>query len=100
MMPARKDLFRSNLFSSGKLAEYLNQFEQSGTFESAERFRRLVLPQSVLYDSQRCSDGKWTVELRFDDVLHHGEGQTEAAALVDAVVRIMRLISGPSIAGK
>ena len=41
------------------------------------------------------SDGRWIVEVRYDSLLHEGEGETAAAALVDAVLHILETLSPP-----
>ncbi len=75
-----------------EVRECLNEFKRSGTVTSAERLRLTLLPRSTVYDSFCCPDGKWFVELRFDELLHDGKGNTEAAALVDVVLRVSSLI--------
>jgi hypothetical protein len=71
-----------------KVQECLTHFEKTGSFQSAQKLRQIALPTSEFFASRSLPDGKWVVEIRYDNLLHEGEGPTQAAALVDAVVRI------------
>ena len=75
-----------------KVQECLTEFEKTGSFQSAQKRRQLALPTSEFFASRPLADGNWVVEIRYDNLLHDGEGATEAAALVDAVMQIFASI--------
>jgi hypothetical protein len=79
----------------GRVQECLKEFANSGSFNSAQNLRHLAFPTSEYYASRCLPDGRWVVEIRYDNLLHEGEGPTEAAALVDAVMRISEAIRIP-----
>lgn len=72
-----------------RVRKLLQEFSESGSLQTAERLRQIALPASDFAGSICLSHGQWIAEIRYDHLLHEGEGQTEAAALVDAVLRIM-----------
>jgi hypothetical protein len=71
-----------------RVRECVKDFSESGSFMSAQNLCRAAFPSCEIYDSRRLANGKWAVEIRYDNLLHEGEGQTEAAALVDAILWI------------
>jgi hypothetical protein len=75
-----------------KVQECLTEFENTASFQSAQKLRQIALPTSEFFASRSLPDGKWVVEIRYDNLLHEGEGSTQAAALVDAVIRIAHSI--------
>jgi hypothetical protein len=76
-----------------KVQECLTEFEKTGSFQSAQKLRQVTLPTSEFFASRPLPNGKFVVEIRYDNLLHEGEGATEAAALVDAVMHIFASIS-------
>ena len=76
----------------GKVRRCLQDFMQSGSFRDADNLRRMALPESRLYGSRLVSTEHWLVEVVYDNLIHEGEGKTEAAALVDAIQRISEAI--------
>jgi hypothetical protein len=74
--------------SENRVRECLKDFSQSGSFQSAQNLCRAAFPSCEIHGSRRLANGKWAVEIRYDNLLHEGEGPTEAAALVDAILWI------------
>lgn len=72
-----------------RVRKLLQEFSESGSLQTAERLRKIALPESDFAGSLCLSEVQWIAEIRYDHLLHEGEGQTKAAALVDAVLRIM-----------
>jgi hypothetical protein len=70
----------------------LQHYEQFKTIQDAQRLRSAVLPSSELVALSRMPDGIWLAELRYDNLLHEGWGESEAAAVVDAVAKIVETI--------
>src|ERR1700722_17353257 len=70
-----------------KVQECLREFEKTGSIQCAQKLRQLALPTSEFLASRSLADGNWVVEIRYDNLLHEGEGATEAAGLVDAVMQ-------------
>lgn len=70
----------------------LQEFLRSRSFESAQSLCSTVIPTSEFYASQCFSDGHWTATIRFDNLLHDGEGDSEVAALLDAIRQITQAI--------
>lgn len=71
-----------------RVRECLNDYSDSGSWKSAQNLCRVAFPSCEIHGSRRLPNGKWAVEVRYDHLLHEGEGQTEAAALVDAIMWI------------
>ena len=69
--------------------ECLSEFSKSGSFSAAQRLRQVAFPTSEFAGSLLLPNNRWIAEIRFDHLLHEGEGETEAAALVDAVLRML-----------
>jgi hypothetical protein len=87
--------FRSNAWRIGWSLDSvdrdrLRDFLSSGSVESAKDVCRAAFPASEFYGSYCWPNGIWTVEVLYDNLLHDGEGPTEAAALIDAIKRILR----------
>jgi hypothetical protein len=85
---------RSDRSIRKKVQECLTEFEKTGSFHSAQKLRQIALPTSEFFASRSLPDGSWAVEIRYDNLLHDGEGPTEAAALFDAIKRILRHFEG------
>lgn len=77
-----------------KVQECLREFEKTGSLQSAQKLRQLALPTSAFFASRSLPDASWAVEIRYDNLLHDGEGPTEAAALIDAIKRILQHCEG------
>ena len=71
-----------------KARKCLDEFLKYGSFKSAEKLRLIAIPASEFAGALCLPDGSWIAEIRYDNLLHEGEGETEAAALVDAILRI------------
>ena len=71
------------------IRECLNEFSKSGSVVVAQRLRQLAFPLSQFAGSLLLPNDRWIAEVRYDHLLHEGEGETEAAALVDAVLRML-----------
>jgi hypothetical protein len=88
----RSKALRVDRSLEGRVQECLKEFANSGSIQSAQNLRQAAFPTSEFYASRCLPDGSWVVEIRYDNLLHEGEGPTEAAALVDAVMRISEAI--------
>lgn len=75
-----------------EVRDCLRKYLVTESFENAQKLCRKVFPTSEFYSSQRTPDGSWIATIRFDNLLHDGEGPTEASALVDAIVRIAEML--------
>ena len=75
-----------------KVRECLKTFEEIGTYELALNLCRAACPGCEVGLAHVLSNGRWIVEVRYDNLLHEGEGETAAAALVDAVLHISQTI--------
>ena len=73
-----------------KVRDCLKAFDQTGTYDAALKLCRTACPEVGL--AQALPDGRWIVEVRYDNLLHEGEGETAAAAVVDAVLQISKTI--------
>jgi hypothetical protein len=69
--------------------ECLSEFLKSKSFSVAQRLRHIAFPSSQFAGSLLLPNDRWIAEIRYDHLLHEGEGETEAAALVDAVLRML-----------
>jgi hypothetical protein len=76
----------------GKLSRALEEFEKKRSFLAGQDLRVAVLPNSEFHRSWRQPNGIWIAELRYDNLIHQGEGPSEGAALVDAVLGIVNVI--------
>ena len=63
-----------------KVRECLKHFEEMGTYDTALNLRRAACPGCEVGLAHVLSDGRWVVEVRYDNLLHEGEGETTAAA--------------------
>jgi hypothetical protein len=91
--------FRSNAWRIGWSLDSvdrdrLRDFLSSGLFECAQDVCRAAFPASELYASYCWPDGSWTAEVLYDNLLHDGVGPTEAAALINAIKRILQHSEG------
>jgi len=68
----------------------LRGFLDLGAFECAQDVCRAAVPSSEFYGSYCWPDGNWTAEIIYDNLLHDGDGPTEAAALIDAIKKILQ----------
>ena len=75
-----------------KVRECLKAFEEMETYDTALNLCRAACPGCEVGLAHVLSDGRWIVEVRYDNLLHEGEGETAAAALVDAVLHISESI--------
>ena len=75
-----------------RVRECLKIFEEMGTYELALDLCRAACPGCEVGLAHVLSDGRWIVEVRYDNLLHEGGGETAAAALVDAVLHISQTI--------
>ena len=76
--------------------ECVKTFEEPGTYDAALSLCRTSCPNSEVGLARLLADGRWMVEVRYDNLLHEGEGETAAAALVDAVLQISETIEAES----
>ena len=82
-----------NRAGTSRVGDALRKFLESGSFESAQKLCVSAIPTSEFYSSQCLADGSWIATIRFDNLLHDGEGPTEVAALVDVVARVCDVIN-------
>ena len=80
-----------------KVRDCLKAFDQTGTYDAALKLCRTACPGCEVGLAQALSDGRWIVEVRYDNLLHEGEGETAAAALADAVLQISKTIEAEQI---
>jgi len=76
----------------GRVRSCLELFQKTQSFKDADNLRRVAFPSSVLYGSQLLGADHWRVEVLYNNLIHEGEGSTEAAALIDAVQHISAAI--------
>ena len=75
-----------------RVRDCLKAFNETGTYDAALKLCRTACPGCEVGLAHVLSDGRWVVEVRYDNLLHEGEGETAAAALVDAVLHISETI--------
>lgn len=80
-----------------KVRDCLKAFDQTGTYDAALKLCRTACPGCEVGLAQALPDGRWIVEVRYDNLLHEGEGETAAAALADAVLQISKTIEAEQI---
>jgi hypothetical protein len=80
-----------------KVRDCLKAFDQTGTYVAALKLCRTACPGCQVGLAQALPDGRWIVEVRYDNLLHEGEGETVAAALADAVLQISKTIEAEQI---
>ena len=80
-----------------KVRDCLKAFDQTGTYDAALKLCRTACPGCQVGLAQALPDGRWIVEVRYDNLLHEGEGETAAAALADAVLQISKTIEAEQI---
>ena len=72
----------------GAEQECLRHFVELGDDHFASQLCDLAFPGARLRDLHVNEQGVWTAEVIYDNLLHGGEGYTEAAAPVDALLNI------------
>lgn len=77
-----------------KVRECLKSFEDAGTYATALHLCRTACSGCEVGSAQLLPDGRWVIEVRYDNLLHEGEGESEAAALVDAILHISEVTLG------
>ena len=80
-----------------KVRDCLKAFNETGTYNAALKLCRTACPDCEVGLAQALSDGRWLVEVRYDNLFHEGEGETAAAALADAVLQISKTIVAEQI---
>lgn len=84
----RSRVLRADQGLEDKTRECIEIFQKTGTYQSALNVCRAACPGCDVGVAQRLHDGRFRVEVRYDNLLHEGEGETEAAALMDAILHI------------
>ena len=84
----RSQAIRTNRALEARVRDCLKAFNETGTYDAALKLCRTACPDCEVGLAQALSNGRWLVEVRYDNLLHEGEGETAAAALVDAVLQI------------
>jgi hypothetical protein len=84
----RSRVLRADRGLEDKIRECVEIFQKTGTYQSALNVCRAACPGCDVGFSQRLPEGQFRVEVRYDNLLHEGEGETEAAALMDAILHI------------
>lgn len=72
----------------GAEQECLRHFVELGDDHFGSQLCDLAFPGARLRDLHVNEQGLWAVEVIYDNLLHGGEGRTEAAALMDALLNI------------
>ncbi len=80
-----------------KVRDCLKAFDQTGNYDAPLKLCRTACPGCQVGWEQVLPDGRWIVEVRYDNLLHEGEGETAAAALADAVLQISKSIEAEQI---
>ena len=93
----RSRAIRTDRALEPKVRDCLKAFDQTGTYDAALKLCRTACPDSEVGLAQVLPDGRWIVEVRYDNLLHEGEGKTAAAALADAVLQILKTIEAAQI---
>mgnify|MGYP001291982876 CR=1 FL=1 len=81
-------VIRTDQQHEGRVRKCLAEFEESGSYETALSLCRTACPGSEVGLAQRLPDGRWVIELRYDNIIHEGSGDSEAGALIDAILQI------------
>ena len=92
----RSQAIRTDRAPEVKVRDCLKAFNETGTYDAALKLCR-TCPDCEVGLAQALSNGRWLVEVRYDNLLHEGEGETEAAALVDAVLQILETIGAEQV---
>jgi len=93
----RLQAFRTDRALEVRVRDCLKAFNETGTYDAALKLCRTVCPDGEVGLAQALSNGRWLVEVRYDNLLHEGEGETAAAALADAVLQISKAIGAEQI---
>ena len=93
----RSRAIRTNRGLELKVRDCLKAFNETGTYNAALKLCRTACPDCEIEGAQALSNGRWSVEVRYDNLLHDGEGETVAAALVDAVLQILETIGAERV---
>ena len=88
----RSSVIRTDRGREEKVRECLETFQKTGTYEAALNVCRAACPGCEVGRAQLSPGGRWMVEIRYDNLLHEGEGQTEAGALINAILHISETI--------
>ena len=92
----RSRVIRTDRALEVKVRDCLKAFHETGTYNAALKLCRTACPDCEVGLAQALSDGRWLVVVRYD-LLHEGEGETAAAALVDAVLQILETIGAERV---
>lgn len=84
----RSKVLRTEEKYASKVRECLQAFEIAGTYEAALSLCRTACPSCEVGEAQRLPSGIWFIEVRYDHLLHEGEGESAAAALIAALLHI------------
>ena len=93
----RSQAIRTNRALEARVRDCLKAFNETGTYDAALKLCRTACPDCEVGLAQALSNGRWLVEVRYDNLLHEGEGETAAAALADAVLEILETIGAEQI---
>ena len=93
----RSRAIRTDRALEAKVRDCLKAFDQTGTYDAALKLCRTACPGCEVGLVQALSGGRWIVEVRYDNLLHEGEGETAAAAVADAVLQISKTIEAEQI---
>ncbi len=64
-------------------------------YTSPDRLCHEMLPLAEVYSLKQVGEA-WVAELRFDNLIHEGQGPSAEEAVLDAIVTIKRSV-GPSL---
>ena len=93
----RSQAFRTDRALEVRVRDCLKAFNETGTYDAALDLCRTVCPDGEVGLAQALSNGRWLVEVRYDNLLHEGEGETAAAALADAILQILETIGAEQV---
>jgi hypothetical protein len=93
----RLQAFRTDRALEVRVRDCLKAFNETGTYDAALKLCRTVCPDGEVGLAQALSNGRWLVEVRYDNLLHEGEGETAAAALADAILQILETIGAEQV---
>jgi hypothetical protein len=87
-------VIRTDRDLENKVRECLKAFEKMGAYATALNLCRTACPGCEVGLTRVLPGGRWLVEVRYDNLLHEGAGETEAAALIDAILHISETVAG------
>ena len=93
----RSQAFRTDRALEVRVRDCLKAFNETGTYDAALKLCRTVCPDGEVGLAQALSNGRWLVEVRYDNLLHEGEGETAAVALADAILQILETIGAEQV---